>query len=168
MVVTASGPAGGPLGPGESSLTSRLRLTILRMSRRLRQEAVGDVTASQQSALASIKHSHAPSLGELAAIERIAPPSMTRIVARLEEDGMVRRRPDEADRRVSRLELTEAGEALLEEIRSRRDAYLADRLRRLSDDELEVINQALPLFERLIADDRGSPAAGEGSGAEGR
>lgn len=124
------------------------------MSRRLRQEAMGEVTASQQSALASIKFSQAPSLGELAAIERIAPPSMTRIVARLEEQGMVRRRPDEADRRVSRLELTESGEALLEEIRSRRDAYLADRLRRLSDEELEVVSQALPLFERLIADDR--------------
>lgn len=157
MVVTANGPAGEPTGSGEHSLSSRLRLTILRMSRRLRQEAAGEITASQQSALASIKLSDAPSLGELAAIERIAPPSMTRIVAHLEEQGLVRRRPDEADRRVSRLELTDAGEALLAATRSRRDAYLADRLRRLSDKELEVISQALPLFERLIADDRGSP-----------
>jgi DNA-binding MarR family transcriptional regulator len=153
MIDTATGPGGGPVGSEEQSLTSRLRLTILRMSRRLRQEAVGDVTASQQSALASIRLSDAPSLGELAAIERIAPPSMTRIVARLEEQGLVRRRPDVADRRVSRLEITEAGEALLAEIRSRRDAYLADRLRRLSKDELETISQALPLFERLIADE---------------
>lgn len=135
------------------SLSSHLRLVILRMSRRLRQQSVGDVTASQMSALASIYLAGAASLGELAATERIAPPSMTRIVARLEEQGFVRRRHDSTDRRVSRLEITPSGEALLAETQSRRDAYLAERLQSLSDEEREIVNRALPIFERIIADD---------------
>ncbi len=135
------------------SLSSHLRLVILRMSRRLRQESVGEVTASQMSALASIYRAGAASLGELAATERIAPPSMTRIVARLEEQSFVRRRHDPTDRRVSRLEITPTGEALIAETRSRRDAYLAERLQGLSVEEREIVNRALPIFERIIADD---------------
>lgn len=142
-----------PAGPEQPSLSSRLRLVILRMSRRLRQESTGEVTASQMSALASIALSGGPSLGELAAIERIAPPSMTRIVARLEEQELVRRRPDVTDRRVSRLEITPVGEGLLEEIRSRRDAYLAVRLQALTEADRAIVVQALPIFERIIADD---------------
>ena len=140
------------------SLSSHLRLVVLRMSRRLRQESVGEVTASQMSALSSIGLAGAASLGELAATERIAPPSMTRIVARLEEQGLVRRRHDETDRRVSRLEITPAGETLLAETRSRRDAYLAERLQSLTEEERQIIDQALPIFERIIADGDGSPA----------
>jgi DNA-binding MarR family transcriptional regulator len=125
------------------------------MSRRLRQQSVGDdVTASQMSALSSIAAAGGASLGELAASERIAPPSMTRIVARLEEKELVRRRADTSDRRVSRLEITPVGEELLAETRSRRDAYLAERLQGLSEAERETISRALPLFERIIADDR--------------
>jgi DNA-binding MarR family transcriptional regulator len=151
----AEGPpaASASRGDDRPSLSSHLRLVILRMSRRLRQESVGDVTASQMSALSSINMSGGASLGALAAVERIAPPSMTRIVARLEEQGFVRRRPDEVDRRVSRLEITPAGEALLAETRSRRDAYLAERLQRLSEEDRETIRRALPIFERLIAED---------------
>lgn len=137
----------------EPPLAGRLRLIILRMSRRLRREKVGEITPSQLSALTSISVSDGPSLGELATSERIAPPSMTRIVVRLEEDGLVRRRHDIADRRVSRLQITPAGEALLAETRSRRDAYLAVRLQRLDDDERETVARALPILERILADD---------------
>lgn len=147
------GRSTSPVTDEPPSLSSHLRLVILRMSRRLRQQSVGEITASQMSALASIYLAGAASLGELAATERIAPPSMTRIVARLEEQGFVRRRHDSTDRRVSRLEITPTGEALLSETRSRRDAYLAERLQRLSDEEREVVNRALPIFERIIADD---------------
>jgi DNA-binding MarR family transcriptional regulator len=157
-IAPAERPGGHHVASGSSdderpSLSSHLRLVILRMSRRLRQESVGDVTASQMSALSSINLSGGASLGELAATERIAPPSMTRIVARLEEQGFVHRRPDEADRRVSRLEITPTGEALLAETRSRRDAYLAERLQRLSEEDRETVRRALPIFERLIAED---------------
>ncbi|MDQ6838188.1 MAG: MarR family transcriptional regulator [Actinomycetota bacterium] len=154
MDVTSTGQRGSrsPVIDEPPSLSSHLRLVILRMSRRLRQQSVGDVTASQMSALASIYLAGDASLGELAATERIAPPSMTRIVARLEERGFVCRRHDATDRRVSRLEITPAGEAVVAETRSRRDAYLAERLQSLSEEEREIVRRALPLFERIIAD----------------
>ncbi|MDQ6783352.1 MAG: MarR family transcriptional regulator [Actinomycetota bacterium] len=155
MDVTSAARKGGqsPVVDEPPSLSSHLRLVILRMSRRLRQESVGEITASQMSALASISLAGDASLGELAASERIAPPSMTRIVVRLEEQGFVRRRHDATDRRVCRLEITPVGEALLVETRSRRDAYLAERLQSLSDEEREIVNRALPIFERVIADE---------------
>ncbi len=134
-------------------LPSQLRLAVLRLSRRLRQEAMGQITPSQISALASIAKHGELSLGELAAIERVAPPSMTRIAARLEENGMVGRRADVSDRRVARLVITEAGRALLEETKTRRDLFLADRLNELSESEREVVARAVPLLERLISDE---------------
>src|SRR4029077_15418837 len=81
------------------TLGSQLRLAVLRLSRRLRQPAAGDITASQLSALAVLAKQGELSLGELAAIERIAPPSMTRIAARLEEQGLLERKVDAVDRR---------------------------------------------------------------------
>src|ERR1700761_1262397 len=90
----------------QSMLNSQLRLAVLRLSRRLRQKATGEVTASEMSALSAVaKHGYL-ALGELAAIEQVAPPSMTRIAARLEELGLLERRADPDDRRVSRGALT--------------------------------------------------------------
>ncbi len=134
-----------------TALPSQLRLAVLRLSRRLRQENAGDVTPSQFSALASVYIHGEVSLGELAAIERIAPPSMTRIAGRLEEQGLVARVADSGDRRVSRLAITPEGEALLAETRNRRDAYLANRLHALTEKERNDLVKAIPLLERLVA-----------------
>lgn len=134
-------------------LASQLRLAVLRLSRRLRQQAVGDITPSQLSALASVAKHGELSLGELAALERIAPPSMTRIAARLEEQGLVHRRSDDADRRVARIVISDAGTAVLDETRNRRDAYLAVRIQELTDDERRTLAQAIPLLERLAAEE---------------
>lgn len=134
-------------------LPSQLRLAVLRLSRRLRQQTVGDISPSQLSALASIAKHGEVSLGELAAIERIAPPSMTRIAARLEERGLVSRRVDESDRRVSRVVINPAGNELLAATRTRRDAYLAARLQAFSPEEQLVLAEAVPLMERLAAND---------------
>jgi DNA-binding MarR family transcriptional regulator len=131
---------------------SQLRLAVTRLARRLRQQSVGDITASQISALSTVDRRGPLSLGELAAIERVAPPSMTRIAARLEERDLVAREVDASDRRVARVVLTEAGRRVLEETRTRRDAYLAERLVNLSDEEQEVLARALPLLERLATD----------------
>ncbi len=139
--------------PSASSLHSRLRLTVLRLSRRLRQQAVGQVTASQLSALSALAKRGEITLGELAGIEQIAPPSMTRIAARLEEAGLVERRVDPSDRRVARVAITAAGQQLLEETRTRRDAYLAQRLQRFSEGEREALEKAIPLLERLASDE---------------
>jgi DNA-binding MarR family transcriptional regulator len=134
-------------------LPSHLRLAVLRLSRRLRQETVGDITPSQFSALSSINKHGELSLGSLAAIERIAPPSMTRIAARLEERGLVSRRVDATDRRVSRVVINQAGKDLLSETRTRRDAYLAARLQAMTAEEQELLSRAVPLLERLAVEE---------------
>ncbi len=136
-----------------TTLPSQLRLAILRLSRRLRQQAAGQVTASQLSAMYALSKHGELSLGELAAIERIAPPSMTRIAARLEEAGMVERRSDAADRRVARVAVTDSGRQLLEETRTRRDAFLAVRLRGFTAAERQLLADAIPLLERLASEE---------------
>jgi DNA-binding MarR family transcriptional regulator len=143
-----------PMKPSDpEALPSALRLAVMRLARRLRQQSVGQVTASQHSALATVGARGPLSLGEMAAIEQIAPPSMTRIAARLEEMGLVQRQVDSADRRVARLAITAAGAHLLEETRTRRDLYLARCLQRFTAEERAALAAALPLLERLASDD---------------
>ena len=140
-----------------NGLPSQLRLTVMRLARRLRQESAGDITASQLSALATVDRRGPLSLRELAEIERVAPPSVTRIVCALEERGLVVRTVDTADRRVARMASTEAGRCLLEQTRTARDAYLASRLSGLSPAELGIVARALPILERLATQVEGSP-----------
>ena len=93
-------------------------------------------------------------LGQLAACERVTPPSVTRMVASLEERGLVRREADPADRRIARVSLTAEGRRTVQRTRTRKTAYLAKRLRKLDESELAVVRQALPVLERLLEDDR--------------
>src|SRR5437660_9627346 len=116
----------------DTDLASRLRFTVMRLARRLRQTGDSDATLSQLSALSSIDHRGPLTLGELAAVERVAPPSMTRIVSHLEDRGLVSREVDAADRRVSRVSTTAEGQRLLERSRSKKTAYLAARIENLS------------------------------------
>jgi DNA-binding MarR family transcriptional regulator len=138
-----------------AELASRLRLAVARLSRRMRQHAAvsGDeISASAYSALASIEWLGPITLGELAAVERVQPPSMTRLVAKLEEQGYVTRAVDPADRRVARAAITRSGRDLLTRIRTRRDEYLATRVEELNPDERELLERALPLLERFHGD----------------
>src|SRR6266702_1563559 len=112
----------------DHELVERLRLVVGRLALRLRQQAEGEITASQLSALASINRLGPITLGKLASVERLRPPTVTRIVAALEDGGLVLRRPDPDDRRFARVELTQPGRDLLERSRTRKDAYLAARL----------------------------------------
>src|SRR3954471_17484737 len=119
-----------------TELASQLRRAVARLTRRIRQEAAAtgeELTASTQGALASIERLGPITLGELAAVEQVQPPSMTRIVARLEEWGYATRVVDPADRRVARAVITDAGRALLAHSRTRRDAYLARRIAELTE-----------------------------------
>lgn len=134
-------------------LGSALRLAVLRLSRRLRQEAAGQITPSQLSALNVLDKHGELTLGELASIERIAPPSMTRVASRLEEAGLLERRPDASDRRVARVALSPAGQRLLQQTRARGDAFVSSRLGALSTEEREVLVRAVPLLERLASQD---------------
>ncbi len=138
-----------PADPVETELAARLRVAVTRLHRRLRQHAAGGLTQSQASALTSIGQLGSPTLGELAARESVQPPSMTRIVAALEEVGYVSRLPDPEDRRVARVTLTGKGEGVLRRSRSRKNAYLAAQLQRLDPDDREALAALTVLLERL-------------------
>ncbi|HVC69854.1 MAG TPA: MarR family transcriptional regulator [Acidimicrobiales bacterium] len=145
-------PASGVVGELDSDLelAARLRLAVLRLSRRLRQQIAGGVTSAQLSALATVERLGSPTFGELAASERVRPPSMTRIVVGLEGAGLVRRQVDPLDRRVARVTLTAGGRRLVQRSRSLRTAYLARRLRRLSASERASLAELVPLLELLL------------------
>jgi DNA-binding MarR family transcriptional regulator len=139
-----------------AGLASSLRLTIARLSRRVRQEGVSardDVTASRLAALNTVADLGPITLGELAAVEQVQPPSMTRIVARLEEAGLIEREVDPKDRRSVRVRITDKGKRLRTRSRTRRDAFLAQRVARLTDDERDVLARAVPLLNQLMEDD---------------
>jgi DNA-binding MarR family transcriptional regulator len=140
------------LHPADRELAGQLRVAVMRLSRRLRQEAGQPATPSQLSALATILRAGPLTIGRLAAVERVRPPTMTRIVAALEESGLVERRTDPADRRVCLVSATEAGQAFAEETRSRRDAWLAGRLAELDPAHRAQLVRTLGLLEELAGD----------------
>lgn len=150
----AATPGDAGLQPSTGELAARLRLLVMRLHRRLRAEAGGELTPSQTAALVSIQRHGPLTLGRLAGIERVTPPSVTRIVAALEGEGLVRREADPADRRVARLTITEAGAALLQRSRSRKTAFLAERLTDLGEADLQSVRDALPVLEVFLEDDR--------------
>ena len=134
----------------DAELAARLRLSVTRLARRLRQKSDVEATASQISALATIERLGPLTIGELSAAERVQPPSMTRIVAGLEELDLIQRETDERDRRVARVRVTSLGQRLLERSRSKKDAYLAARLGSLSDEERATLAHAADILERLL------------------
>ena len=134
----------------EERLAAELRLAVMRLARRLRQQAPADVTPSMLSALTVVERLGPITLGDLAGFERVRPPTMTRIVARLEEDGLVSKEPDGSDRRITRLSLSDAGRKLIAKNRTRKDAYLADRLRQLSSRERSQLQAGVEVIQRLL------------------
>jgi DNA-binding MarR family transcriptional regulator len=134
----------------DHELVERIRLAVSRLARRLRQQAEGEITASQFSALASVNRLGPITLGKLASVERLRPPTVTRIAAALEEAGLVVRRLDPDDRRVARVEMTPPGRGLLERTRTRKDAYLAGRLATLAPEQLAVLRDATAVLEWLL------------------
>jgi len=137
----------------ETDLPERLRLAVTRLARRLRQQAETDASPTQLSALATIERRGPITLGDLAACERIQPPTVTAAIGRLEQQGLVLRRPDEDDRRIARVEITGAGRKLMARQRSRKTAYLARRLRGLAPREREVLAEATTILDRVLEDD---------------
>lgn len=132
---------------------ARLRLALMRLSRRLRQEVAAPITPSQLSALARLDRGGAMSLGDLAAAERVTPSTLTRIVAALEADGLISRTPDPADRRVALVAVTPAAHELLETARARGAGYLAERIAGLERDDADTLAAAIPILERLLEGD---------------
>jgi DNA-binding MarR family transcriptional regulator len=134
-------------------LAASLRLSVGRLARRLRQESFGDLTPSQRSALATLEREGPLRMSDLAAIERITPPSMTGIVGRLEERGLVARIPNPVDARSTMVDLTAASGELLAEMRMRRTAFLASRLAGMSEAEVASLAHAVALLDRIAADE---------------
>jgi DNA-binding MarR family transcriptional regulator len=135
-----------------TDLAHRLRPVIARLARRMRQEAGGDLTPTQTAALATISLNGPLTPSELAAREKIQRPTATRVLALLEERGLIGRTADPADRRSSLVSSSAEGEALLADVRERKDAFLAERLDQLSDDDLAALNRAAEILERVLAE----------------
>ncbi|MFM7225858.1 MAG: MarR family winged helix-turn-helix transcriptional regulator [Actinomycetota bacterium] len=132
-----------------AALASALRISVLRLGRRLRRHAPADLTPAQLSALAAVRRDAGVTLSGLAEHERVQPPTMTRIVDALVAKGLVERSVCPDDRRVSLLRATPAGRELVDGVRRRRDAYLASRLAALTDEERAVLARAADLLDRL-------------------
>ena len=137
-----------------AELPTRLRLAIARMARRLRQEAGDDLSPSMTAALATIDRHGPLAPSRLAELERIKRPTVTRVLQRLEEEGLVERSEDPDDRRSAVVCVTKEGAALLKKLRSRKNAYLAKRLRELPDDDVKALERAADVLERLLDGDR--------------
>jgi DNA-binding MarR family transcriptional regulator len=137
----------------DTDLAARLRLAIARTARRLRQEAGAELSPSQTAALATIDRHGPLTPSELAARERIQRPTVTRIIARLEEGGLVQRTRDPHDRRSSLVALAPAGRELLGRGRTRKDAYLARRLRELDGADRATLEHAAAILERLLEEE---------------
>jgi DNA-binding MarR family transcriptional regulator len=135
-------------------LAARLRLSVARLARRLRQQTAMELTPSQNSALISIERHGPLTPSELAEIERIQRPTATRILGALIERGLVARQPDASDRRSSRVSITRNGADVLARGRRRKNAYLARRLETFDADELETLDRAAALLERLMEEER--------------
>jgi DNA-binding MarR family transcriptional regulator len=137
----------------QADLAVRLRHVIARSARRLRQEAGEDLSPSLTAALATIDRHGPLTPSELADRERVKRPTATRIIARLEEAGLVDRARDPHDGRSSLVALAPAGRELLARVRTRKDAYLARRLRGLDAEDRATLDRAAAILERVLEGD---------------
>lgn len=138
------------------AVADALRPALLRVGRELRREARAlGASPEQVSLLVSIKYAPGIGISELADRERVSPPAMTTRVDRLERDGLVDRRPSEDDRRRVGVTLTEEGQRVLRRVRSRRTAWLAQRLGELSEKEIAAVEAAIGPLSRLLHEGEG-------------
>ncbi|WP_295661433.1 MarR family winged helix-turn-helix transcriptional regulator [uncultured Nocardioides sp.] len=139
----------------DANLASELRLSVMRLRRRLASERHPDneLGLGQMSVLGCLFRNGDQPIGELAAFEKVQPPSMTRTVTALQAGGYVTRRPHELDGRQVVVGLTDTGRATVLADRERRDAWLARALGTCTPDERAVLRQAAPILQRLAQED---------------
>jgi DNA-binding MarR family transcriptional regulator len=139
----------------DAALATAMRISISRLARRLRVERLGlggtetVLSDIQLAALAALARHDSMTPGELAEHEKVQPPSMTRVIAVLEERGLVRREPHATDRRQVILTVTNEGRDVVQRVRRRREAWLAQRLQELTPDEREILLAAAPILEKI-------------------
>lgn len=133
-----------------TELASLLRPALLRLTRLVRNQRVDmSVTLTQLSAMNTLQKFGPMSARELAAHERVQPPSMSKVLASLEEQGFVLREVHPSDRRQAVLAITAAGEGLLDDERRSRDAWLSRRLETLTAPEIALVQRVLPILDKL-------------------
>lgn len=138
------------LSESDAAAVSTLRSAVMRLSRRLRNQRVEEsLTPTEMQVLATLARCGSASPGELARKEHVQPPSMTRIIAMLEEKGLVRREPHPDDRRQVVVSSTEQAESILDQSRAKRDAWLAELAGGLDEEEWALLRAAAPVLERL-------------------
>jgi len=141
-----------------AELAASVRLSVTRLGRILRHQDGGELTPSQTSALAMVNRLGPLTLGDLAGREHVSAPTVTRIVEKLQQSGLVKRTVSEHDGRVTFVEVTPEGRRQILDARSRRTKWLVEHLDRLSVEDLESLRRAAPILERLV-----DAAAEEGS-----
>ena len=139
----------------DAALATAMRISISRLARRLRVERLGlggtetVLSDIQLAALAALARHDSMTPGELAEHEKVQPPSMTRVIAVLEERGLVKREPHATDRRQVVLTVTDEGRDVVQRVRRRREAWLAQRLQELTPDERQILLAAAPILEKI-------------------
>lgn len=150
--MTINIPRKGPVANlrSDAGLASALRVSLARLNRRLRrQAAVHSLTPTQLATLAAVERCSGITPGELAELEKVQPPSMTRVIAALAERELVSRTPHPTDRRQVTVTVTEQGSTLLREERRLKEAWLTRQLRELTPEERATLRQAAPILEKL-------------------
>jgi DNA-binding MarR family transcriptional regulator len=132
-------------------LADRLGTAAVRLARHLRQQDEGGMTPTMRATLGTISRDGPVTLGELAAIEQVAPPTITKVVGKLEDAGLVARVPDADDRRVCRVTLSDEGARWMAADRARRRDWLTDQLRLLTGRDVEHLAAAVDILERITA-----------------
>ncbi len=152
----ASTTPAAPDGTGADvgAMAAHLRVSVTRLARLLRRQGDAGLSPSQISALTSIERHGPMTLGQLADHERVAPPSITKVVDKLVDAGLVVRVPDTTDRRVTRVSITVEGAGLLADVRVRKDLWLASRLAELDDDQRGRLAAALDVIDALTLRER--------------
>jgi len=135
----------------DTGLAAELRFSVMRLRRRLAYERHPDneLSIGQMTVLGALYRKGECTVGQLAEHERMRPPSMTRTINCLADDGYVVRRADDTDKRLVLVSLTERGTAIVLADRRRRDHWLAQRLRELTPDERAVLREAAPILEKI-------------------
>jgi DNA-binding MarR family transcriptional regulator len=137
---------------------AKLRMAIVRTARRLRQEAASEtsgLTPTSVAALATIERHGPLTPSEIAEIEKVKRPTITRTLGCLEREGLIDRAPDPSDGRSALVSLNAAGRDRLKRLRGRKNAYLARRMRGLSAEEVETLERAAGILDRMREDERG-------------
>lgn len=134
-------------------LASRVRQVIVPLARQIQRRTMGNFTPTELSIIGAVLRHEPISLRDLAARERLSPPTISKVIAALERDDMVKRIPDVQDRRVCRVQITAAGRQWVDTTRTARNEWLAERIVLLSLDERKELSAAITVLQRFIDDE---------------